>query len=72
MASDTGVHCPLLEEQGFSVRYQSTNDNPWYIVYVFTVASPCGKNIGSLRLRTSARVAKSFSESAVSNKHNER
>lgn len=28
----------LLEEQGFHVTYQSNNDNPWYIVYVFTVA----------------------------------
>lgn len=28
----------LLEEQGFHVVYQSCNDNPWYIVYVFTVA----------------------------------
>ncbi|HQO27909.1 MAG TPA: hypothetical protein PKY22_00070 [Accumulibacter sp.] len=38
----------LLEEQGFSVRYQSTNDNPWYIVYVFTVASRrTEKSIGS-------------------------
>lgn len=29
----------LLEEQGFSVVYQSHNDNPWYIVYLITVAS---------------------------------
>ncbi|PKO84460.1 MAG: hypothetical protein CVU17_02345 [Betaproteobacteria bacterium HGW-Betaproteobacteria-11] len=28
----------LLEEQGFRVVYQSSNDNPWYIVYVFTIA----------------------------------
>jgi hypothetical protein len=28
----------LLQEQGFHVIYQSSNDNPWYIVYVFTVA----------------------------------
>ncbi|GAA5784358.1 hypothetical protein [Chitiniphilus shinanonensis] len=28
----------LLAEQGFEVHYQSANDNPWYIVYVFTVA----------------------------------
>lgn len=28
----------LLEEQGFHVVYQSCNDNPWYIVYVFTIA----------------------------------
>ena len=28
----------LLQEQGFHVIYQSSNDNPWYIVYVVTVA----------------------------------
>lgn len=28
----------LLEEQGFQVVYQNSNDNPWYIVYVVTVA----------------------------------
>jgi hypothetical protein len=28
----------LLQEQGFHIIYQSSNDNPWYIVYVFTVA----------------------------------
>jgi hypothetical protein len=28
----------LLEEQGFHVVYQSSNDNPWYIVYIVTVA----------------------------------
>lgn len=28
----------MLEEQGFTTVYQSTNDNPWHIVYVFTVA----------------------------------
>ncbi|MES2236938.1 MAG: hypothetical protein V4500_04175 [Pseudomonadota bacterium] len=28
----------LLEEQGFQVIHQSSNDNPWYIVYVVTVA----------------------------------
>lgn len=28
----------LLQEQGFHVVYQSSNDNPWYIVYVFTLA----------------------------------
>lgn len=28
----------LLEEQGFHVVYQSSNDNPWYIVYVITIA----------------------------------
>lgn len=28
----------LLEEQGFTTVYQSCNDNPWYIVYVFTIA----------------------------------
>ena len=28
----------LLQEQGFHVIYQSSNDNPWYIVYVFTIA----------------------------------
>lgn len=28
----------LLEEQGFQVVYQSSNDNPWYIVYVVTIA----------------------------------
>lgn len=29
----------LLAEQGFTTVYQSCNDNPWYIVYVFTVAT---------------------------------
>lgn len=29
----------LLKENGFDVLYQSTNDNDWYIVYVFTIAS---------------------------------
>jgi len=29
----------MLKEQGFETIYQSCNDNPWYIVYVFTVAS---------------------------------
>jgi hypothetical protein len=29
----------LLEEQGFTTVYQSSNDNPWHIVYVFTVAA---------------------------------
>lgn len=29
----------LLEDNGFEVLYQSTNDNDWYIVYVFTIAS---------------------------------
>lgn len=28
----------MLEENGFHVVYQSSNDNPWYIVYVTTVA----------------------------------
>ena len=28
----------LLEESGFVTVYQSCNDNPWHIVYVFTVA----------------------------------
>lgn len=28
----------LLEEQGFKTVYQSCNDNPWYIVYVITIA----------------------------------
>lgn len=28
----------LLEEQGFHVVYQSSNDNPWYVVYVVTIA----------------------------------
>ena len=28
----------LLEQQGFHVVYQSSNDNPWYIVYIVTVA----------------------------------
>lgn len=28
----------LLEEQGFKVVYQSSNDNPWYIVYLVTIA----------------------------------
>ncbi|TBR13219.1 MAG: hypothetical protein EPO43_11425 [Rugosibacter sp.] len=29
----------LLEEQGFTVTYQSCNDTEWYIVYVVTVAT---------------------------------
>lgn len=29
----------LLAEQGFTTVYQSCNDNPWYVVYVFTVAA---------------------------------
>lgn len=29
----------LLAEHGFTTVYQSCNDNPWYIVYVFTVAA---------------------------------
>lgn len=29
----------LLRDNGFEVIYQSSNDNPWYIVYVFTVAT---------------------------------
>lgn len=29
----------LLAEQGFVTVYQSCNDNPWYVVYVFTVAA---------------------------------
>lgn len=28
----------LLEEQGLHVVYQSSNDNPWYVVYIVTVA----------------------------------
>lgn len=28
----------MLKENGFEVVYQVTNDNPWYIVYVMTVA----------------------------------
>jgi hypothetical protein len=28
----------MLEVNGFTTVYQSTNDNPWYIVYVVTVA----------------------------------
>lgn len=28
----------LLEEHGFQVIYQSSNDNPWYVVYVVTIA----------------------------------
>jgi len=28
----------LLEEQGFHTIYQSSNDNPWYIVYIVTIA----------------------------------
>ena len=28
----------MLEEEGFTVIHQSCNDNPWYIVYVFTLA----------------------------------
>ncbi|MBI4843560.1 MAG: hypothetical protein HY809_04465 [Nitrospirae bacterium] len=29
----------MLEEEGFETIYQSSNDNPWHVVYVFTVAS---------------------------------
>lgn len=29
----------LLAEHGFTTVYQSCNDNPWYVVYVFTVAA---------------------------------
>ena len=29
----------IFKENGLEVLYQSTNDNDWYIVYVFTVAS---------------------------------
>lgn len=29
----------LLQENGFQVVYQSANDNEWYIVYVFTIAT---------------------------------
>lgn len=28
----------LLKEQGFHVVYQSSNDNPWHVVYVVTLA----------------------------------
>ena len=28
----------MLEDNGFTVVHQTCNDNPWYIVYVFTVA----------------------------------
>lgn len=28
----------MLAAHGYTTVYQSTNDNPWYIVYVFTVA----------------------------------
>lgn len=28
----------ILAENGFTTVYQTTNDNPWYYVYVFTVA----------------------------------
>lgn len=34
----------MLHENGFKVVYQSTNDNDWYIVYVFTVASKQPEN----------------------------
>ncbi len=29
----------MLADNGFTVIYQSANDNPWYIVYLFTVAT---------------------------------
>lgn len=29
----------MLKEEGFETIYQSSNDNPWYIVYVFTIAT---------------------------------
>jgi hypothetical protein len=29
----------MLAENGFTVIYQSANDNPWYIVYMFTIAT---------------------------------
>ena len=29
----------LLAEHGYTTVYQSCNDNPWYVVYVFTVAA---------------------------------
>jgi hypothetical protein len=46
----------LLEEQGFKVVYQSSNDNPWYIVYLFTVAcrNP-EKHRGRLEFATTAK-----------------
>ena len=34
----------MLQDNGFEVVYQSTNDNDWYIVYVFTVASKQPQN----------------------------
>jgi hypothetical protein len=29
----------MLADNGFEVLYQSSNDNAWYIIYVFTLAS---------------------------------
>lgn len=29
----------MLAENGFTIIHQSANDNPWYIVYVFTIAT---------------------------------
>lgn len=34
----------LLKDNGFEVLYQSANDNDWYIVYVFTLASKKPEN----------------------------
>ena len=31
----------MLAESGFEVLHQSSNDNAWYFVYVFTLASRC-------------------------------
>lgn len=47
----------LLQDNGFEVLYQSTNDNDWYIVYVFTLASKKPEN---WRGRIPARTASGF------------